>query len=92
MVEKSTLLPWLKRLRKKALSSAMGYGTKRECSPVAQLVEQVAVNHWVGSSSLSRGAILANSFKDFPTRYKFAGYTPGILWERKRYLFCPAPL
>ena len=26
-------------------------------SPVAQLVEQVAVNHWVGGSSPSRGAI-----------------------------------
>ena len=27
------------------------------CSPVAQLVEQVAVNHPVGGSSPSRGAI-----------------------------------
>ena len=26
------------------------------CSPVAQLVERVAVNHLVGGSSLSRGA------------------------------------
>ncbi len=28
-----------------------------QCSSVAQLVEQVAVNHWVGGSSPSRGAI-----------------------------------
>ncbi len=27
-------------------------------SPVAQSVEQVTVNHWVGGSSPSRGAIL----------------------------------
>jgi hypothetical protein len=27
------------------------------CSPVAQLVEQVAVNHWVSGSSPFRGAI-----------------------------------
>lgn len=27
-------------------------------SPIAQSVEQVAVNHWVGGSSPSRGAIL----------------------------------
>ena len=29
------------------------------CSPVAQLVEQVAVNHPVGGSSPSRGAIIS---------------------------------
>jgi hypothetical protein len=29
-----------------------------ECSPIAQLVEQVTVNHWVGGSSPSRGANL----------------------------------
>ena len=33
------------------------YYTKYKRSPVAQLVERVAVNHLVGSSSLSRGAI-----------------------------------
>lgn len=27
------------------------------CSSIAQSVEQVAVNHWVGGSSPSRGAI-----------------------------------
>ena len=32
-------------------------------SPVAQLVEQVAVNHWVGGSSPSRGA--TKNFKFF---------------------------
>ena len=36
------------------LTVACGYDAR--CSPVAQLVEQVAVNHPVGSSSLSRGA------------------------------------
>jgi hypothetical protein len=33
-----------------------GQTVKSRSSPVAQLVEQVAVNHPVGSSSLSRGA------------------------------------
>ena len=33
---------------------------REECSPVAQLVEQVTVNHRVGGSSPSRGATLAN--------------------------------
>lgn len=33
-------------------------GIKYKCSSVAQQVEQVAVNHWVGGSSPSRGAIL----------------------------------
>ena len=32
------------------------YYKKHKRSPVAQLVERVAVNHLVGSSSLSRGA------------------------------------
>ena len=31
-------------------------------SSIAQSVEQVAVNHWVGGSNPSRGAILAPSF------------------------------
>jgi hypothetical protein len=34
------------------------------CSPVAQLVEQVAVNHWVSGSSPFRGAIHSKTFND----------------------------
>ena len=47
------------------LTVACGYDAR--CSPVAQLVEQVAVNHPVGSSSLSRGAsfFVANSALPF---------------------------
>ena len=37
-------------------------------SPVAQLVEQVAVNHPVGSSSLSRGA---NNYQGFSHFWRF---------------------
>ena len=29
----------------------------RGCSPIAQLVEQMTVNHWVAGSSPARGAI-----------------------------------
>ncbi len=40
--------------------------SRLQCSPVAQLVEQVTVNHWVGGSSPSRGAIfLASELKVF---------------------------
>jgi UPF0176 protein len=40
------------------------------CSPVAQSVEQVTVNHLVGGSSPSRGAILNN--KEAPMSYSIA--------------------
>ena len=48
-------------------------------SPVAQSVEQVAVNHWVSGSSPFRGAIPGNDFSDFTIYAKITGYT----FERK---------
>ena len=59
-------------------------------SPIAQLVEQVAVNHWVSGSSPFRGAILANSFSSFVERQKIIGYTPGILLETNAENFLKA--
>ena len=44
---------------KRAITSCLlgaSYVIKSIGSPIAQLVEQVAVNHWVGGSSPSRGA------------------------------------
>jgi hypothetical protein len=35
-------------------------GSQLSCSPVAQLVERVAVNHFVAGSSPARGATLSN--------------------------------
>ena len=42
----------LKKLEKKIEKK------KKKWSPIAQLVEQVAVNHWVAGSSPARGAML----------------------------------
>ena len=40
--------------------------TLKGCSPIAQLVEQMTVNHWVTGSSPVRGAIQASSFHAKP--------------------------
>jgi hypothetical protein len=42
-------------------------------SPVAQSVEQVAVNHWVGGSSPSRGANKSKASRTFPKPSKNPG-------------------
>ncbi len=54
------------------------------CSPVAQSVEQVAVNHWVGGSSPSRGAMKCLDFQAFIGLIFLIGYTPGILLDKFR--------
>ena len=59
-------------------------------SPIAQSVEQVAVNHWVGGSSPSRGAIICNNFSGFVVRQKIFGYTLGILLATNAENFCKA--
>lgn len=46
---------------------------KRRYSPVAQSVEQVAVNHWVGGSSPSRGANQIKDFKEIQKSHKNPG-------------------
>ena len=52
-------LPILSFFLKRYLQRFKVYATNFLCSPIAQLVEQVAVNHWVSGSSPFRGAILA---------------------------------
>src|SRR5262245_24044741 len=50
------------------------------CSPVAQQVEQAAVNRWVAGSNPARGAIFSRGFKVNPSLYKSSGVQLGHRW------------
>ena len=43
-------------------------------APIAQLVEQLICNQWVGSSSLSGGTILPKQLTDIPDEIMIRGY------------------
>ena len=43
-------------------------------APIAQLVEQLICNQWVGSSSLSGGTILPKQRTDIPDEIMIRGY------------------
>src|SRR5262245_7955002 len=61
------------------------------CSPVAQLVEQAAVNRWVAGSSPARGAKNLKSLAENPICPTCSGVQPGYLtilsvWGEHRQL------
>ena len=50
-------------------------------APIAQLVEQLICNQWVGSSSLSGGTIVFKGLAE--TRWAFCFYQPDIEPDKK---------